>query len=554
MLTSELGLTVAFDVPITYRGYSGANTVSNSGFETAGGGGADVFANWVEVDNGYATITQDGSVKHAGSYSCKFETTPGLFTGHVYIDISVTPDSSYYLSLYSIVGGDGVWESQGRYAVEDRSNSNWLLTTRGTGAFSANNWTLVTDIFSVPPTCTTIRLYLYQGTTAETSPAGVNFVYFDTISILRRDPLARAPAPEWGGSGRLGSYRHTSSVNVGFDNMQLTTAGTESYIGDWFESGLGRRVIVTAPSGMVWEGFVNEISANLGGSVLTLGPLVQVVNRGRIIYREMNWGTNPPVGGDTVRGEWVDIVESQSLYGVFEGMITGAEGTTDEMSQMINTITSGAAWPDVAQNINIGGGSEISITVSCLGYGHLLDKYYYTEVSTADMIDVTTKIAKILDRDPNRIFSSYNMVLSENTTQTSEYENSDRTSMAILKEIAAMGDDEYNRYVFGVFENRLFSYWNATVLDPKYFWSMRTGRVELANTAPVEPYEVRPGEWVHITDLMASKPSFGINAKTDPRFMFLESVTYAAPYTLSMTGGRANTFRQRLDRLGVGGI
>jgi hypothetical protein len=45
----------------------------NGGFETAGGGGADVFANWTEVTSGSSTINRDTSIFYAGTASCRFD-------------------------------------------------------------------------------------------------------------------------------------------------------------------------------------------------------------------------------------------------------------------------------------------------------------------------------------------------------------------------------------------------------------------------------------------------------------------------------------------------
>ena len=48
-------------------------TTLNGGFETAGGGGADVFANWAEVTSGSSTINRDTSIFYAGTASCRFD-------------------------------------------------------------------------------------------------------------------------------------------------------------------------------------------------------------------------------------------------------------------------------------------------------------------------------------------------------------------------------------------------------------------------------------------------------------------------------------------------
>lgn len=48
-------------------------TTENGGFETAGAGGADVFANWLETTSGTSTVNRDTSVFYAGAASCRFD-------------------------------------------------------------------------------------------------------------------------------------------------------------------------------------------------------------------------------------------------------------------------------------------------------------------------------------------------------------------------------------------------------------------------------------------------------------------------------------------------
>jgi hypothetical protein len=45
----------------------------NGGFETAGAGGADVFANWIETTAGTSTVNRDTSVFYDGTASCRFD-------------------------------------------------------------------------------------------------------------------------------------------------------------------------------------------------------------------------------------------------------------------------------------------------------------------------------------------------------------------------------------------------------------------------------------------------------------------------------------------------
>ena len=72
-----------------------SNLVLNPGFEIAGSGGDDVFANWNE-DKASGTITRDGTEYHSGSYSCKLTAGGSVMVSQV---VNVTAWAAHGLSL-----------------------------------------------------------------------------------------------------------------------------------------------------------------------------------------------------------------------------------------------------------------------------------------------------------------------------------------------------------------------------------------------------------------------------------------------------------------------
>jgi hypothetical protein len=569
LLTSEFGVSVSFDVPLSHFGFDETNLVQNPEFYIPGDwqDEDDVFEDWTESKGTYADIliavNPVSDYAEAGRGVCKIRTICTdcdaeersliTFEGHVYQSISVVPGEAYRLAFSSKVSGDGFTAAQGRFAIYDETNSDWIVSRRQTGLFSSQNWGRTSIYFNTPPTCSTVRIYFYQNTTTELGNETVNYAL---VTLQKRTAVERAPVPSWGGSGSLGSYRHTNSVNIGYDSMQLTTAGTEEYVAEWLENGLARRVLVAYGGTLVWEGFVNEISARVGGSTLTAGPLMGVVNRGQMVYKGVNFGVSPAVTvpGGSLKSEWIDNIDSQGKFGVLEGKITGGEGLADEMSQMLQTIVAGTSWPDISQSINIGSSTDMAITISCLGYGHMLDKFYYTQTGLAGFYDIDQKILDTIAADPNNIFTVGNTSIVSNETQVEKYEDSDRTALAILKDLASLGDEDYNRHVFGVFANRKLFYWNAVEREIQYYLSVRNNRITTADGAIVQPWEVNPGEWVNIFDLIPGSPAIAEDYRRDPRMLFIESVTYTAPYGLALSGGRASKFKQKIESLGLGGF
>ncbi len=270
----DLGLAVVVKLPLTNKKLQD-NFVLNPGFETAGGGGADVFASWTEDTNsGSATITQDTSKARSGTNSCKiFSDTGGEITGgFVSQDFTVEESTVYHLSFWTQTNTETASE-RGRYSIRDVTNAQPIVPRMDTWAFSPTTWEEVTDTFTTPPGCVTVRVYLYQNFDA------LSAVWYDDVSVIKKVPIETAPIQAWAELHTMDSYTHTISANGGYDKMTVVTAGSENLITDWMESGLFRDVVVLSSMGTVWEGFINEVAITLGGLTITVGPLMDMVNR-----------------------------------------------------------------------------------------------------------------------------------------------------------------------------------------------------------------------------------------------------------------------------------
>lgn len=99
----------------------------NGGFETAGAGGADVFANWVEYVTGTSTVNDEASVVHGGAHSCR-------------IDIDAS-NSVARVSLSCLVDGY-LYKSSGWFKVNDATGAPNIRVSIGT---SIATITLTTD-------------------------------------------------------------------------------------------------------------------------------------------------------------------------------------------------------------------------------------------------------------------------------------------------------------------------------------------------------------------------------------------------------------------------
>jgi hypothetical protein len=93
-----------------------ANLVLNPGFETAGGGGADVFANWVESGN-VVWPADEGTIVRTGSHACKL--TAGTPAWQEYSNVSqtftVTAGQAYTFSFWARCDSGGPYQISRTY-------------------------------------------------------------------------------------------------------------------------------------------------------------------------------------------------------------------------------------------------------------------------------------------------------------------------------------------------------------------------------------------------------------------------------------------------------
>lgn len=519
---------------------NGENLLTNGSFESA-------FTGWTQnTDGGNVTITQESTTPapQDGSFYCQMYSVAKTGVGHIYQNVTATPGTRYRLSIWSRIG-DIYADMQGRFAVYDVTNGQWIISREPIGSFSEISWYESAFYFTTPSDCSQVRIYLYQ------SVISSSYVYYDNISLSVVQPGELNIVDEY--TSMINSYKHRISTNIGFDSMEFTTTGSQEFIEDWLEDGLGRHIVVSeATAGIIWSGFINQIRARIGGFSITMGPLTNIINRSKIAFNELDWAGLSPVGGDQVSTQWRDNLASIKKYGILEGIISGGDGLFEEMNALLGTILEEVAWPPSESNVSIGGSSGLSLNVECLGYAHLMEKYYYSQVAVAGQQDLSDKIKAVVSRDPNNLIRYSGGSISPNSLQVGVYEDGTRTGLSIVKELSNLGDGTDTRHVFGVYENRILRY-NPVGTDFTYRTQISEGILRDASAGPVQPWAARPSVWILVDDIFVGRGNIA-RPSEDPRMIFIESIDYTAPYNLSISGGRANTFKQKIERLGLGGL
>jgi hypothetical protein len=154
----------------------GSELVLNPGFETAGGGGADIWANWTE-NAGSGTLQNDTLVKHSGNDAARMTGGVTANDTYVYQDFSVTAGAAYRLSFWTY--GDNIGGA-GQYRVYDVTGTADIIARTGTG-HSSPTWLQLSNDVIAPAGCATMRVYFYA------PPTNTNWCVFDDISGKRLD-------------------------------------------------------------------------------------------------------------------------------------------------------------------------------------------------------------------------------------------------------------------------------------------------------------------------------------------------------------------------------
>ena len=251
-----------------------------------------------------------------------------------------------------------------------------------------------------------------------------------TISFTFDNPIWKAGGSEQ--NLNVQDYTHKISASGGFDSATLNFPTKQAQTEDWFINGLGRHIIVYGQSlNIIWEGFVNEISINVGVLSAKVGPLLEIANKVKVTHQTISYNTNPPVGGEQAETAFANDTTSQSNYGILESIVSGGTGSTTEMEQIRDTYIEENRSPQNDRSLNIGSSPQnATVTLSCMGYYHILDHYYY-ENTGRNNSDVGTKIKDVIDGDPGSRFDTVNV--SANSLVVNEYEKGDKTALAIFK-------------------------------------------------------------------------------------------------------------------------
>lgn len=348
------------------------------------------------------------------------------------------------------------------------------------------------------------------------------------------------------------SYGHSLVTNGGYWDASLSMPITEDEGEDWAINGLGRHFDCRDPAlDKIFSGFVNAVTISVGGFSITVGPMLEIVNRSKAEYKTINYNTLPPLGGsDEVTG-WASDAESIARYGQLETIITLGEMTRSEAEQNRNSFIEENKAPQASPSIT-SRSQEPSISLEILGYIHLLERTHPAVSGDTGGQDLSEKSEDMLTiGDVWNIFPSYE--IQADATQVRKHEPGGRSAMGLMKSLTAYGSATTSRRkMFGVFQDEVFRM-NEIDRVPSYIYSVRGGSRWLYDfnspTSRIDPWNILPGKMVYLADWLTGRPyptqtsMFSVQdrrLRADPRFVIIESVKFNAPFDFDIDGVKQN--------------
>lgn len=355
----------------------------------------------------------------------------------------------------------------------------------------------------------------------------------------------------------VSSYSHVISSDGGYASADFTVACNEMLANDWLQNGLGRHIVVNGDSAQkIWEGFVNELTVNIGGVTYSRGPLVNIANRVLVTYTELIEypdGTVEPVTGVTSETVIAEDEDSQDKYGIWEKVVNVGEVFPDEAEYIRDLYLEENKNPEGNPSINISSNvGDISISIKCRGYIDWINAYVYNDEAENQYVYCSELIKTILGEEPNSIISTQYDKIDENLVIHATYTNDNKMAKNIINDILSLGGGSDDRWTFGIYADRKPVY-SAIPTDIEYVY-YRTGKmqeIQLLSGTIVKPWEVVPCKWVFIPDFLTGFNIRSNEYRKDPRVFFAEEVNFTAPDQVSISGAKVRKLEQYMAKFGL---
>lgn len=343
-------------------------------------------------------------------------------------------------------------------------------------------------------------------------------------------------------------WSSTIDAVLGFDTASFTLRGSKLYLEEWFANGLGRQITRYAPDGafMVWQGFVNQMTLVEPGNSSTIS-LEGIANSVQAKFTCVETSVNPPVVSlaPTLTSAATDA-DSITQYGTHEEIISVGETTAVLAEQKRDQHLTRLSWPLADDQFDTQQTGDLSLQVSCKGWGHSLAWRIYNQTTNSGTANANTVISDIITAVGDFILSTH---LSANATQIPQYLDDDRTALDIMRGIVSVGDASNNRWVMPVLEERAL-YYKQAASTVEYYRRVSDNRQAVREKSGhiLPPWEVRPDRWIRTTDIFPITAGDPASLNRDKQTRYIEKVTWSEPYGLAMFGNQATFSRNLLAK------
>ncbi len=311
----------------------------------------------------------------------------------------------------------------------------------------------------------------------------------------------------------VNSYNHETLLVGGYRSAKFSFNVNPITAEDWFYNGIGKHIAVySARSNTAWEGIVNEVSFNIGGRSIKIGPFLDISNHINIGWQYPNYG----VEGDPLAGQYDQLLwyggeegpsqESLARYGRLEEFISGGSSERLAMEKLQSNLLIKLSEPKVSESVSTSADSAISISVSCIGYSQLLEKQVYRrDYAGSNFYDLSDKIEAILAM--NKFFVGDRAItqdIQDVGISVDATEEDNRTAWAIISDHITKSEDP-DGVICGMFGGMRFVLQKLSTNVEHY---RKAGSSEiydyLGSDVPIEPSEFLPGGTMEMNDF--SKP------------------------------------------------
>jgi hypothetical protein len=347
------------------------------------------------------------------------------------------------------------------------------------------------------------------------------------------------------------AYSHTLGANGGYLSARIGLKLNQGDIEEWIENGIGRQITVYNEGGAVkWEGFVNDIDWNFGNLTISLNCFGYIEWLKAYIY-------NVLTAGDTTLSVRIIAVLAADPNGII---------STDYSKITLNALPV-PAWendnPKALDYINglvVRGDAAFNRYTFGIYAGR---RAYYTVMPTTQ--EYIAHIGNLSGKRGPLMAVANKVALVYSTVDTSV------TPPAVgVRKTTPYATDVPSQAKYGIIEKLLSSGGstdaNATNIRDVFIGDNHepettetisiagSGEIYTPNGNIVRPWEVVPAKWAHIPDFMIGRIGDMTAMRNDPRYMFIESLTYTAPYSLTLTGAKVSKLPQILAQRGLAGI